>query len=88
MAAAILPETIPAIAGLPLENCWAGIVGQPKDGLPIIDPRPGIDGLSINAGHFFGNLVGALSASLLASALTDRHPAYDLAPFALRRLSA
>lgn len=88
LAAAILPETIPALAGLPLETCWAGIVGQPRDGLPIIDPKPGIDGLSINAGHFFGNLVGAYSGSLLASALSDERPAYDLAPFGLNRLMA
>lgn len=86
MAAAILPETIPALAGLPLETCWAGIVTQPKDGLPVIDPKPGIEGLSINAGHFFGNLVGAYSGSLLASALSGDDPDYDLAPFALSRL--
>ncbi len=87
MASSILPETIPALAGLPLERSWAGIVSQPKDGLPVIDPRPGIEGLSVNAGHFFGNLVGAYAGSLLASALSGDRPAYDLTPFALGRLS-
>lgn len=88
MATAILPETIPALSGLPLDRCWAGIVTQPKDGLPIIDPKPGIDALSINVGHFFGNLVGAFSGSLLAAALSGDTPAYDLEPFALSRLTA
>lgn len=87
MASSILPETIPALAGLPLECCWAGLVCQPKDGLPVIDPRPGIEGLSINAGHFFGNLVGAYAGSLLAAALSGDRPAYDLTPFALGRLT-
>lgn len=87
MAASILPETIPALAGLPLETSWAGIVTQPKDGLPVIDAKPGLDGLSINAGHFFGNLVGAYSGSLLASALSGDNPAYDLTPFRLSRLT-
>lgn len=87
MASSILPETIPALAGLPLERSWAGIVCQPQDGLPVIDPRPGIEGLSINSGHFFGNLVGAYAGSLLASAVSGDRPAYDLTPFALGRLS-
>lgn len=85
MAASVLAETIPALAGLSLERCWAGIVAQPKSGLPVIDPRPGVEGLSINAGHFFGNLVGAFSGSLLAAALSGERLAYDLTPFALER---
>lgn len=87
MATSILPEMFPALSALPLECSWAGIVGQPKDGLPIIDPMLGIDGLSLNAGHFFGNLVGAFSGKLLAYALSGTRPEYDLAPFAHDRPS-
>jgi glycine/D-amino acid oxidase-like deaminating enzyme len=85
LANAILPETIPALAGLALERSWAGIVASPADGLPIVDAAPGIDGLALNIGHFFGNLAGAFSGSLLADALLGRTPAFGLDAFAVHR---
>lgn len=85
LAMSILPETIPALADLPLTRSWAGIVSAPADGLPIIDPAPGVDGLSLNIGHFFGNLIGAYSGKLLADALTGQTPAFDLARLSLGR---
>ena len=86
LAMSILPETIPALASLALTRSWAGIVAAPADGLPIIDPRPGIDGLSLNIGHFFGNVAGAYSGELLAGALTGRAPAFDLASLGISRV--
>ncbi len=86
LAMSILPETIPALASLALTRSWAGIVAAPADGLPIIDPRPGIDGLSLNIGHFFGNLVGAYSGELLAGALLGRMPAFDLTRLGISRV--
>lgn len=86
MAMSILPETIPQLASLALTRSWAGIVVAPADGLPIIDPRPGIDGLSLNIGHFFGNLAGAYSGQLLADALLGRAPAFDLARLGVARV--
>ncbi len=85
LAMSILPETIPALANLALTRSWAGIVAAPADGLPIIDPRPGIDGLSLNIGHFFGNLAGAYSGKLLADALTGRTPAFELTRLGVAR---
>jgi glycine/D-amino acid oxidase-like deaminating enzyme len=88
IALGILPETIPALAELPLVRSWAGLVAQPGDGLPIIDPEPGVRGLALNIGHFFGNLSGALSGKLIADAMTGRSLAFDLTPLGLRRTLA
>ena len=86
MACTILSRNIPALAGVPLDRIWGGIVMQTADGLPVIDAAPGIAGLALNLGHFFGNLAGGYSGSLLADALCGAAPAESLAPFARNRL--
>ncbi|MGE0212963.1 MAG: NAD(P)/FAD-dependent oxidoreductase [Parvibaculaceae bacterium] len=87
MANAILSENITGFAELSLVRCWAGIVGQTPDGLPVIDMAPGPDGLGLNLGHFFGNLVGAFSGALCAGLLAGRAPAFDTAPLRYARFA-
>ena len=88
MAAAVMADNIVGFAELPLLRSWAGIVGQTSDGLPVIDLQPGMEGLAINAGHFFGNLVGALSGRMLADSLAGRKPPFPIDPFRLARFKA
>lgn len=85
MAAAVMADNIDGFAELPLLRSWAGIVGQTRDGLPVIDLQPGMEGLAINAGHFFGNLVGALSGKILADSLAGCKPPFPIDPFRLAR---
>ncbi|MFO1090650.1 MAG: FAD-dependent oxidoreductase [Hyphomicrobiales bacterium] len=87
MAATIMAENVRDFAGLPLKRTWAGVVGNTPDGLPVIDIAPGIEGLAINAGHFFGNLVGAMSGRMIAAALADELPPYPLEAFRLARFN-
>jgi len=87
MAAAVMAQNISGFAELPLLRSWAGIVGQTDDGLPVIDTRPCFDGLAINAGHFFGNLVGALSGKMIADAFTNRAPVFPMDSFSLARFA-
>jgi sarcosine oxidase, subunit beta len=88
MAAAVMADNIVGFAELPLLRSWAGIVGQTADGLPVIDTRPGPEGLAINAGHFFGNLVGALAGRMVADAVTSQTPVFPTDPFRLARFAA
>jgi sarcosine oxidase, subunit beta len=88
MAAAVTADNIVGFAELPLLRSWAGIVGQTTDGLPVIDTRPGPEGLAVNAGHFFGNLVGALSGRMIADAVTSQTPVFPIDPFRLARFAA
>jgi glycine/D-amino acid oxidase-like deaminating enzyme len=85
LADATWRRDLPALAGIAVERRWAGIVAQAPDYLPFVDATPGIDGLALNCGHAFGNLVGVLSGRMLAAALTGREPPFALAPFAAGR---
>lgn len=84
-ALATLPRDLPGSGALALERTWAGVVAQAPDYLPVIDLAPGIEGLALNVGHAFGNLIGAMSGQMVAAGLTGGTPAFDLAPFALAR---
>lgn len=82
---AVLSEALPAIRGLAIERTWAGLLPQTADALPILGPAPGYEGLTINAGHVFGNLAGPLSGEMIAEHLTGGRPAFDLDQFRLDR---
>ena len=85
MADAIWRRDLPGLASLPVERRWAGVVAQAPDYLPFIDAAPGIDGLVLNCGHAFGNILGAFSGAMVAAALTGGRPPFPLQPFALGR---
>ncbi len=85
LAGAVLMESLPGLARLPIERTWAGIVLQPADGMPVIGPAPGLDGLWLNLGHFFGNLAGALSGRLIVDLLQGVAPVVAPAPVAPTR---
>jgi sarcosine oxidase, subunit beta len=87
MAAAVMADNIVGFAELPLLRSWAGIVGQTPDGLPVIDTRPGPEGLALNAGHFFGNLVGALSGKMIADEVVGLKPVFPTDPFRYARFA-
>lgn len=77
LAASIHMQNFPGLAGLPLERAWAGAVLQTADGIPAIGQAPGVDGLWLNLGHFFGNLAGGLSGRLMADLITGGPPVLD-----------
>ncbi len=85
LAGAVLLQSLPGLARLPIERTWAGIVLQPPDGMPVIGPAPGLEGLWLNLGHFFGNLAGALSGRLIADLLQGVAPVVAPAPVAPAR---
>ncbi len=86
-ALATLPRDLPGTATLAVERQWAGVVAQAPDYLPILDLAPGPEGLVLNIGHAFGNLIGAMSGQIVAARLTGGQPAFDPAPFQLARFA-
>lgn len=82
-----LPRDLPGAGALALERTWAGVVAQAPDYLPILDLAPGIEGLALNVGHAFGNLIGAMSGQIVAAGLTGGTPLFDPAPFHLARFA-
>jgi sarcosine oxidase, subunit beta len=68
----------------PLRNCrieraWCGLEGESADGVPVIGPVPGVDGLYVAAGfsgHGF-QLAPAVGAAVAASLCGSPDPALD-----------
>lgn len=77
---------LPGLAQQPLTRLWAGFRPHAKDGLPIIGPLAGLDGLSIATGHFRnGILLGPLTGRLVAERILDEPVSFSLDAFSPRR---
>ncbi len=77
---------VPALAGAPLERCWAGLRPGSPDGLPYLGAVPGWDNLFIAAGHFRSGIQLSPGTGLvLSEVLTGRPPSLPLEPFRLDR---
>lgn len=65
---------------------WAGFRSLLPDGLPVIGPVPGLDGLHVATGHgMVGVTLAPTTAEVLAPAVVDGGPELQLAPFSIAR---
>jgi glycine oxidase len=77
---------LPGLAQQPFARAWTGFRPHAKDGLPLIGPLVGLDGLSIATGHFRnGILLGPLTGLLVAEMILDEPPSFSLDAFSPRR---
>lgn len=72
-----MSRVIPELRGVGVSRYWGGLVDMTPDGLPVIDGRPGPDGLTIIAGlsgHGFtlGPVLGEIGADLALEGSTTR----------------
>jgi D-amino-acid dehydrogenase len=66
---------------------WAGLRPYPSDGLPVIGPIPGRDGLYVATGHGrMGITLGPVTGKLLAQVILDGGSPCELEPFRIERL--
>jgi len=87
--ASCLAEIFPPLARLPVVRAWAGIMGFTADGLPLIGPYGGTDGLYVAAGFNGGGFSwGAAVGKALAQLMVDGKSEFDLAPFDPNRFAA
>jgi glycine/D-amino acid oxidase-like deaminating enzyme len=78
----VAEEFMPGLAGLKVIRCWTGLRAATLDGLPIIGPVPGIDGVCIAAGHEGLGITTSLgTAELVAAWATGRQAAIDPGPY-------
>ncbi len=79
---AVVADLAPQLVKLKIEKQWSGLrPGSSNDGIPIIGPC-GVDGISINSGHFRNGIVlGYGSAQLMVDTLLGREPQIDPAPY-------
>ena len=77
---------LPGLAQQPFSRAWAGLRPHCKDGLPLIGPLEGLDGLSIATGHFRnGILLGPLTGRLVAEMILNEPLSFSLDAFSPRR---
>ena len=75
-------DMIPAIGSAHPLRSWAGLRSAGTDGLPLIGPIPGRDGILAATGHAGYGATAALStAKLIADEILSRTPAIDPNPY-------
>lgn len=79
---------LPALAGAPVVESWAGLRPGTPDDLPILG-RTAMPGLFIAGGHFRnGILLAPVTAKIMADLLTGHMPSLDISAFAASRFAA
>jgi glycine oxidase len=80
LAAAV--AVVPALDALPISRTWCGFRPWAPDGLPVLGPWPGIDGLFVATAHFrTGILLAPITARLMSEWMTSGRPSLDAAAF-------
>lgn len=72
----------PALRGVRVVRCWAGIMGFTPDGLPLIGRTNIMQGLTIVAGFNGGGFSwGAINGKIVADMITGKDHGFDLSYF-------
>jgi glycine oxidase len=79
-------EIAPSVAGLPLVSSWAGFRPRAADGLPVLGPCEGVEGLFYATGHYRnGILLAPITGELIAKGIVGGATAPLLAAFSPER---
>jgi len=77
---------VPSLAHSEVASSWAALRPGSPDGLPILGPVPGWEGLSVAGGHYRnGILLALITGRLMAQLLTKGKTEVSLAPFSAAR---
>jgi len=80
---------VPSLAYAEVASDWAGLRPGSPDGLPILGPVPGWEGLSVASGHFRkGILLAPITGRLMAQWLTEGRGETSLDAFSPARFAA
>jgi glycine oxidase len=80
---------VPSLAYAEVASDWAGLRPGSPDGLPILGPVPGWEGVSVASGHFRkGILLAPITGRLMAQWLTQGKSETSLEPFTAGRFAA
>jgi sarcosine oxidase subunit beta len=85
-------SVVPAVRTLRVLRAWAGLRPYVPDGLPLLGPAPGVDGLVLATGHDGSGVnLAPVTAKIVASAVTgsklDVPPELSITSFDPRRFS-
>lgn len=75
-------ELVPSLRELPIARTWCGFRPWAPDGLPVLGPWPGIEGLWLATGHFRnGILLAPITARLMTDWITAGKPGVEVSDF-------
>ena len=83
-----MSEHLPALAGVAIEESWAGMIEATPDFVPVLDQLPDYPGFYLAtgfSGHGFG--IGPGAARVMARLVQGKPPGYDLTRFRFSRFS-
>lgn len=83
-----LGRELPALAGIAIAECWAGMIDTTPDVVPVMDrveQLPGLHLASGFSGHGFG--IGPAAGRVVADLVTGRAIGHDLSRFRFSRFS-
>ena len=83
-----LERRLPALAAVPFEETWAGMIDVTPDVVPVMDQVDGHPGLFLAtgfSGHGFG--IGPGAGRVMADLIQGKPPGHDLSRFRLSRFS-
>jgi len=83
-----MSERLPALAGIPIAESWAGMIDTMPDTVPTMDSVPGFDGLWLASGfsgHGFG--IGPAAGRIMADLIQGRSAEHDLTRFRFDRFT-
>ena len=81
-------ELVPAMAGAELHKVWAGLRPASPDGVPILGPVDGWEGVLLAVGHYrSGILLSAATGKLITDFITKGEER-SLMPFGLSRFAS
>jgi len=75
-------ELVPALGDLAISRTWYGFRPWAPDGLPVLGPWPGVEGLWVATAHFRnGILLAPITAQLMTAWITGGKPGMDVGDF-------
>jgi glycine oxidase len=78
----------PRLGAVAPVDSWAGLRPGSADGLPLLGPLPGWEGISVATGHYRnGILLSPATGRLIARSIIDASPGGALAPFSPARFA-
>ena len=83
-----MSECLPALAGIPIAESWAGMIDTMPDAVPTMDAVPGFDRLWLASGfsgHGFG--IGPAAGRIMADLIQGRTVEHDLTRFRFDRFT-
>jgi len=81
------PRLVPSLADCTFQGAWAGLRPDTPDHLPLIGPAPGLEGLTLAAGHYRnGVMLSPITGTLLAGSILRGEFPDEFSTFLPRRL--